>query len=149
VGRLEVNLTEKIPAEAHHIEVTIDNTAQYFLMMEQRGYRFEKDIANDNLPYQTVKVIDIKPEDVGKEEYSFTAYFVKNGLLSSEAQTSKVTLKAFDAENNLLQTREIPNVALQTNMRTKLSGRLFTAPNLNFDIDIDGAWSDEIPEYEF
>ena len=149
VGRLEINLLEEIPASTHHIEVAIANTAQYFLFHDQRGYRHHKDIALDSIPYETVKVINIKPEDLGQDNFAFDAYFVKNGLLSGGVDFTTVTLRAFDEENNLLKSKTIPNVQIQTNVRTKLTGRLFTEPNLNFDIELVSAWNPTVHEIEF
>jgi len=149
VGRLEINLKEEIPAATHHMEVRIENTAQYFLLSEQRGYRVNKDVAKDTIAYETVKVINIKPEDRGKPSFEINAYFVKQGLLTGEAETTTVTLNAFDAENNLLKSKIIPNVQIQTNMRTKLTGFLFAAPNLNFDMEIVSAWNTSVPEILF
>jgi|GEM_PF-1323251 len=149
VGRLDIELTEEIPSTAHRIEITTQNTAQYFVPLEQRGYYYTENESEDTTPYHTVKNIILKPEHFGKESLSFNAYHILKGKLGSVPQTTKVILRAYDSADKIIQTKEISDVLIQTNMRTKLTGKLFTKPNLNFDIEIATDWDSQIPEYEF
>lgn len=148
VGRLEVNLTEEIPNNAARIEMTIHNTAQYFMPFSEKGYHL--DPKKDSTEYNTLKTILIKPEDRGRRDFSFNMYFILKSLLGSEAETSKVTIKAFDILSKEIAVREIDNVILQANKRTKLSGIIFGHyPNREFEIEINSEWDSEIPEYRF
>jgi len=149
VGRLDIELMEEIPSTAHRIEITTQNTAQYFIPFEQRGYYYTEVESEDHTPYHTVKNIILKPEHFGKPSFSFNAYHVLKGKLGGAPQTTTVILKAYDSADKVIQTKEIPDVMIQTNMRTKLSGYLFSAPNLNFDMEIAADWDSEIPAYEF
>src|SRR5690606_31951030 len=47
VGRVEVHLDEQIPPDAARIEITIENTAEYYLPSYQRGYHLSRVIALD------------------------------------------------------------------------------------------------------
>jgi len=150
VGRLDVQLDEEIPNTADQIEVTIENTAKYFMPVEKRGYHIDRIIKNDNVPYNTVKRIKINPEDTGRQDFSFSTYFMLKSILGSEAETSKVVIRAYNQDGKEITKREIPNVIIQANKRTKLRGLLFTSPpNMGFDMEIESDWDSEIPEFKF
>src|SRR5690606_24969236 len=103
----------------------------------------------DTIPYHTSKSIQIKPEDIGRTDLSVSAYFVLKSELGSVPDTTKVILAAYRQNGTLIQRREIPNVIVQANKRTKLIGKLFSVPNIDFDVALENDWSSDIPEYEF
>jgi len=148
VGRLEIDLLEEVPPNAHRIEITIDNTAQYFMPVSERGYHLNPK-GDDSTPHNTSKTIIFKPEDRGRTDYSVNLYFVLKSKLGSAAESSKVTIKAFDTSNKEI-IREINNVILQANKRIKLSGIIFTHhPNRELEIQLNSDWDSEVSEYRF
>ncbi|TCK84865.1 hypothetical protein [Albibacterium bauzanense] len=150
VGRLEIDLIEEIPNDAHRLEVTVHNTAKYFMPVSERGYHLSTKEGEDLTPYNTFKTILIKPEDRGRTDYSFNMYFVLKSKLGSEAEITNVTIKAFDTLNKEVAIREINDVILQVNKRTKLTGIIFSHhPNRTFDIELDSDWDSEVPEFRF
>lgn len=149
VGRLEIDLMEEIPYNAHSIEITVHNTAQYFKPISEDGYNLIPK-EGENPINHTVKTFLIKPEDIGRNDYSVNVYFVLRSKLGSEAELSKVTIKAFDNLNKEVATREINDVILQANKRTKLTGKIFTHhPNRTFEIELADDWDSEVPEFRF
>lgn len=150
IGRLEIDLIEEIPYDAHRLEVTVHNTAKYFMPVSERGYHLSTKEVEDLTPYNTFKTFLIKPEDRGRTDYSVNMYFLLRSKLGSEAEVSNVTIKAFDTLNKEIAIREISDVILQANKRTKLTGIIFTHhPNRTFEIELDSDWDLEVPEFRF
>lgn len=149
VGRLEINLTEEIPHNAEYIEITIANTAKYFMPVLEKGYHLDPKEGEESTPYNTFKKIIIKPEDIGRNDYSVNLYFVLKSELGSEAETTTVTIRAVSDFNLKVDVREV-DVILQSNMRTKLTGKIFTHhPNRTFEIELADDWDSEVPEFRF
>jgi len=149
VGRVEVELDEIITSDANRIDITIENTAAYFLPYHQRGYHLNQDIELDQISHHTIKSVQIKPEDVGRTDFSLSAYFVLKSELGTAPETTKIILAAYREDGSMIRQKEIPNVSLQANKRTKLVGKLFTVPNVDFEVGLESDWHSEVPEYEF
>lgn len=149
VGRVEVVLDEEIPADAARLDIAIENTAEYFIPAKERGFYLSTDASKDTVQHNTFKSIEIKAEDRGRTDYSAHAYFVLKSPLGSKPDTTNIILSAFRANGVLIQRRVVPNVVIQANKRTRLIGKLFTAPNLDFDFEFENDWSADIPEYDF
>ncbi len=148
VGRLEINLTEEIPHNAEYIEITIHNTAKYFMPVSEQGYY--QDPKKDSIEHNTFKKVFIKPENVGRDDYSINLYFILKSKLGSEAEITNVTIRAVSDMNQKIDIREINDVKLQANMHTKLTGKIFSHhPNRTFDIELDSDWDSEVPEFRF
>ncbi len=148
VGRLEIDLKEEIPHNAARIEITVENTAQYFMPLLKKGYHLDPN--KDSTQHNTLKTIIFQAEDIGRTDYSATVYYILKSELGSEAEISGVTLKAFDRSNKEIATRYIPDVTLQANKRTRLTGKIFTPhPSTFFDIEITDDWDSEVPEFVF
>src|SRR5690606_23815852 len=71
VGRLEVNIIDEIPVDAHRIEVRMEDAAQYFLLHDSRGYAYSPTEAQDTVKYKMEKSVFLSPEDAGTTNYSF------------------------------------------------------------------------------
>ena len=149
VGRVEVNIDEKIPVDADRIEITIQNTAEYFLPFQERGFYLSPLLTSDTLVHHTKKSFQLKPEDKGREDFSVAAYFVLKDKLGNTPQPTKITLAAYRANGTLIREREISNINLQSNKRTKLTGKLFSVPNVDFEMELESDWDSDVPEYEF
>ena len=133
---------------ANRIEITVHNTAQYFMPFLKKGYHLNP--KNDSVQHNTLKTIIFQAEDLGRTDYSATVYYMLKSELGSEAEISNVTLKAFDRSNKEIATRYIPDVTLQANKRTRLTGKIFTPhPSTFFDIEITDDWDSEVPEFVF
>ena len=64
--------------------------------------------------------------------------------LSSDTQTMDITLEVLDDNNQVLYTKVVPNVTLQRNRRTKLTGPLFNPSSLaSTTIQIESSWLPE------
>lgn len=150
VGRLEINFTEEIPHNAMSIEITIHNTAKYFMPVSERGYHLDPKEGEESTPHNTFKKILIKPEDVGRNDYSVNLYFILKSALGSEAEITDVTIRTVSDMNQKIDIKEVNNVVLQANMRTKLTGKIFSHhPNRTFDIELNSDWDSEVPEFRF
>lgn len=148
VGRLEINLTEEIPYDAEYIEITIHNTAKYYMPFLEKGYHL--DPKNDSTAHNIVKKIIIKPEDIGRLDYSTDIYFILKSKLGGEPEITNVTIKAVANFGQKVYIREVQDVNLQANMRTKLNGRIFSNhPNKHFELELDSDWDSEVPEFRF
>src|SRR5690606_13842948 len=91
VGRLEVNLLEEVPENAHRIEVRMENTAKYFSSYKEEGFHLERSPKPDSVPYATLQNIYIQPKDIDKTDFNFNAHFILKGILTT-INTSKITL---------------------------------------------------------
>src|SRR5690606_27920836 len=58
VGRLEIDLKEEIPQNASRIEITVENTAQYFMPLLNRGYHLDPN--DDSIQHNTLKTVVIQ-----------------------------------------------------------------------------------------
>ena len=117
VGRVEIEITGKIPAEVGEIKYSISGVSDHFIPKTNRAA---------NKTNQTRSVYPngdgtFSTHDSG-EPLNF--YFF---LDEDKAAKATVTLVAFDRQQNILAIKAIENVPVAVNRKTKLRGPLFGA----------------------
>lgn len=145
VGRLDLQLEEVIPADAGHLEITIEHTGKYFAPFF--GLGFTETTQPEDPSYNMVKSISILPEQLGEESFNASLYF----FLKDATQQSSVPIKvaAYDVNGTLIREVTLQDVKIQTNRITKIKGQIFTAPNMTHQIGLEGEWGEDFPVYEF
>ena len=64
-------------------------------------------------------------------------------FLSTDEQTMTITLEVLDEDDNVLITKDIPNVSLKRNRKTKLRGPVFTPSASSASFLIETSWLDD------
>lgn len=146
VGRIDLNIQEAFPESAGYIDVAVENTARYFSPFLEEGFT---EARGDDLPYQTVKRIQILPEHIADSALQEQIYFIPREKKGSEPSPVTIKVAAYSDTDELIREVSIPDVLIQANKVTKLSGTIFTIPNLTQEIGIDTEWDGEFPEREF
>lgn len=130
-GQLVLNINDAIPAGVTKIEMTY-TSATYFEVFT--GLK---------TTYTTMtKTVALKAADAGKTNYRITA-----NLLASDKGVFNVTVKYYKiSQTSATATVYIPDVQCKTNVRTILSGSLFTndppaGVGQNFTIKLDPNWN--------
>lgn len=73
-----------------------------------------------------------------------TTIEVKNfAFLATDEQTMTITLEVLDEDDNVLITKEIPNVSLKRNRKTILTGPVFTPSASSASFLIETSWLDD------
>lgn len=144
VGRLDLQLQEIIPDIAGHIEVTIENTGKY---LDRYGRGFTETTGAGDPVYNTVKRINILPEQLGESSLDASMYFIAKD--AKEQGSVGVKVAAYDAAGVLIREVALQNVPVQRNRVTKITGQVFTAPNMTHELGIEGEWGEDFPIYEF
>lgn len=133
VGKLEINLTDAIPANADSLEINVNP--------ETNNLRFDSG-QPDGPPSGVVNYSEKIPASaIG------TTNFTMDRLIGNTAIPYTVIITCFDASHNLIGSATVNNVTTPANMKTILSGNLFGTPPANsqtFTIKIDTAWSNTV-----
>lgn len=147
VGRVDLNLEENIPSNAGYIDISIENTAKYFSPIQEVG--FTEAIGDDDPDYETIKRIQILPEHIDNSALQEQIYFVPREKKGSGPSQARIKVTAYSNTDELIREVSLSNVSIQANKVTKLSGTIFTIPNLKQDIGLDTEWDGEFPERNF
>lgn len=63
-------------------------------------------------------------------------------FLAADTETMDVTLEAFDADNNLLFTKVVPDVTFKCGYATTIKGTVFTVGSSSFGFMLNSDWGD-------
>ena len=147
-GKLEVNILDQIPANADKIEFKIYDAA-YFIQLNTLQVEGSTNYYDegDNSEYPETQMfypIQIKASDKGKTNFIYTKF------LYGRDQAVRVKIQCFDANKNLIASKNIPNVHIYKNKRTILSGKLFeTTPQTGFTVSVNSDWDPTAVEVPF
>ena len=61
-------------------------------------------------------------------------------FLATDEETMTITLEVLDADDNVLVTKVVPNVPLQRNRKTTLTGALFNASSSSASFQLETSW---------
>ena len=64
-------------------------------------------------------------------------------FLATDEELVDVTIQALDADDNVLVTKFVPNVPLQRNRKTKLTGTVYTGGSASSSFQLETTWLDE------
>ncbi len=127
VGKLELDITDNIPANADSLVITVDPEATNFV----------NDGGMPSPPGGTVTYSEKIPAGaIGHSN------FTMDRIIGNTAVTATVTITCKDSGNQTIATATASNVTIQANTKTILSGNLFsTSPaSQHFTIKADTAW---------
>jgi len=139
VGKLELDITDNIPANADSLVITVDPEAT--------------NIANDGgqtsgPPSGIVTYSEKIPAGaIGQ------ANFTMDRIIGNVEIPATVTITCKDASNAIIATTTVNNVRMHVNEKTVLSGNLFSGPppanSQSFTVSVDTAWSSTINQVGF
>jgi len=147
-GKLEVNILDQIPANADKIEFKIYDAAYYIKLntLQVIGNTDYYD-EGENAEYPETQMfypIQFKASDRGSSNFKYTKF------LYGRDQAVRVKIQCFDANGNVIASKNIPNVQIYKNKRTILSGKLFeTTPQTGFTISVNSEWDPATVEVPF
>ena len=141
-GKLEVNILDKLPANATQMEFKIYGAAHVIELNTSQA------IGNTDYPEEDEDIsfhpILLKAEERGMSNYKFSRY------LYGRDQAVTVKIQCFDADRKLIVTKNVPDVHIYKNKRTILSGKLFDSnPQTGFTVSVNGEWDPSTIEVPF
>jgi|GEM_PF-5948439 len=114
VGKLEVELTDKIPLNIEEIQYSVNGVSDWFVPKTNRG--------DNNLIFQKSTYFDYEGSPIYWEREAFSFYF----FLDKDQETEvSVKLVALDRNREVVVEKLIENVPVNINRKTKVRGRLF------------------------
>jgi len=145
-GKLEVNILDKLPANATQFECKVYGAGDGIKLNTSAIIGFTDYLdEGDNSEWpesQRFRPVQIKAEE--RASYKYSQY------LYGREQVLRVKLQFFDANNNLIITKNIPNIHIYKNKRTILSGKLFeTTPQTGFTVSVNSEWDPATIEVPF
>ena len=137
VGKVVVRLEDQIPPNADHFK--------FFYQGETIGVQI-----NTLATFQLALDEELAPEipitaaDRANSEYEYSKF------ISNTNSPIEVVINCYDAEDNLIARKAVPNVRVHKNKRTILTGKLFdsTTP-AGFNILVNDEWDGDEEEIEF
>lgn len=129
VAKFELVATDKLPDNLSVMEVTITGGATALNAKTGRG---------EGMSVQT-KTINVPESNIGKTNCTFASYaFLPEGVSSLD-----VSVKAKDAEGNIIVSHSFEEVEMQTNYITRYTGSFFDKSH-ETTISVDSEWDDTI-----
>jgi hypothetical protein len=129
VGKLEVNISDI--TTSHKVVVAVNNQPVYYKI--------------DNG--------DTGPGADGMEVGKTTSSKRFETFVLNTTTPFNVTMKCYDAANNLLKERVISNVRCYPNKKTVMTGKIFEVayanPNLSFKVNVEDGWEGQDMELPF
>ena len=126
VSRLRVVTTDNRTAEATQIRTTFTAGG--------KGFNPTTGLATTNTGFSVVN----HPSSAAGQTAAIYSYL----FLNTDVQTMDITLEVLDDNDQVLSTKVVPNVTLQRNRSTKLTGPLYGSP-LNSSFLVDTEWLTE------
>jgi hypothetical protein len=122
VGKLSVNLTDALPANAKKLEILVDK--------DNIGLNFTSTAATSYGVESKDSVTEIPSSAIGTTNYTASVY-----MLNTDTPFT-VTIICYDANNVNIGQAIVPGVTLQKNTQTILTGKLFgTGTGLGLNIN--------------
>jgi hypothetical protein len=139
VGKLEVDITDAIPANADSLEINVNPES-------------DSRQITDGLPNgQPAGVVDYR-EKIPASAIG-TTNFTMDRLIGNTAIPFTVVITARDASNAVIGSATVNNVSVTSNMKTILSGNLFggtpPANSQTFTVKVDTAWNSTTTQVNF
>jgi len=128
VGEIQLDIKDAIPDNLKTIKFTFN--------YEYSGYRMDVDTAFNTFqtPRSYLVTSTIPDSVIGKTDYKI------NTIIGNTSTPIDVTITCLDAANNTLSVTTVPSVRCQKNLRTVLSGSLFSDASA-FKTYVDTAWA--------
>lgn len=121
---LNIVSTDSRPAEVKKVKTTYSKGS--------KGFNPMTGLASDDNGFSVTNT----PSTTG------TINVGSNVFLASDEEAMTITIEALDADNNVLFTKVVPNVALKRNRKTILSGAIFTANASSATFQVETDWLD-------
>lgn len=142
-GKLQIQITDAIPANAYRFEFKIYHAPHYILLngptVEGDTYYDDEEVTGENLETYQFHPIDIKASEIGMINYQYTKF------LYGRDTPVIVKLRCFDASGNIIATKKVTGVYIYKNKRTILKGKLFgNTSEAGFSVSVNDTW-DPIP----
>jgi hypothetical protein len=145
-GKLEVNILDKLPANATQFECKVYG-AGHGIKLNTSAIVGSTNYLDEGDDYEWPESQRFHPVQIKAEErasYKYSQY------LYGREQVVRVKLQCWDANNNLIVTKNIPNVHIYKNKRTILSGKLFeTTAQTGFTVSVNSEWDPATVEVPF
>jgi hypothetical protein len=128
IGGLDINLTDAIPSNAAKVTVVLQNESNYIYYNGSFANRVFATVTKD-FPLTTA--------DVGKTNKKFSIN------VGNTASNLTVIIRAYDANNSLINEKTVSNVRCYQNKKTALTGALFpTALTIgsSFTVTVNPVW---------
>lgn len=121
VGQLTIKLLDVFPAEANKLTITVSGEYKTF------------SIATSSV---TGDVTTLTYDDLIPSEFKTNAGYKRSNFMMNNAAPFTVTLTCYDAANKILAQTQIPDVSIQWNTQTILTGNLF-ASGAGFNVGLN------------
>lgn len=144
VGKVEIELSDKIPENIEEIVYTVKGVSSLFHLRSNYG-------AYDNSIYKSNYYWSYNDE-MGAPDYSqdFGLYFL---LSYDEDAVASVNVRAYDRNRNLVVDKTINDVPVGINKKTILTGRLFddagNSKGQAFSVSLDDKWNSNVNHINF
>jgi hypothetical protein len=123
VGQLTLNIEDPIPPSAAYVELTVvDNT----------GYKISSNSPN-GAPISHIYGTPFTASDKGKSNFSYTLYVLNT------ATPFAVQIRIYDAQDNILVSKNINSISVKANQKTTLTGKIFGASS-SLSTGISSEW---------
>lgn len=145
VGEVEVDLKDAV----------IPSTVSYILLGrsgEMIGYSIANETPNTSTYYNPdvpENSLDDRESFLTAADYTKGAYIMQRFVLNTVSPID-IIIVAYDKNNNIIASKTVPQVQIQKNRRTILSGKLFdSSVTAQFTITANAAWGPDTPPISF
>ena len=126
-AQLQILSTDTRPEEAKTIKTTYSKGS--------KGFSPTSGLATDDNGFWVTNT----PAAVGK-----TINVISNAFLATDLETMTITIQTLDADGHVLVTKVVPNVPLQRNCKTVLTGTVFTGGSGSGAFRLETSWLTDI-----
>ena len=135
VGKLEVNITDRVPESAWYLTFDIEYDALSFHFDSESG-RHTADSSRVGA--------EIKPSERGQLGYRYEKF------LLNTTTPMKITISCYDIYRKLIAQKTVNSVRIHRNRRTILTGKLFdNRVESGFNVTLNSKWDEETEEIPF